>query len=113
MIVIADTGPLNYLILIGEIAWFLLHRVRLAMQDGLNGGMLSGEVEVDETYIGGKARNMHRSKKLRINQAMGGTGLQGGSGKAVGMGMLERGGKVVASVIPDRTEGAYATHRSR
>ena len=35
-------------------AWFMLHRVRLAMQDDKKGGKLSGEVEVDETYIGGK-----------------------------------------------------------
>jgi transposase-like protein len=85
-------------------AWFLLSRIRLGMQDELNGGNLGGEVEVDETYIGGKARNMHKSKKLRLNQAMGGSGLQGGAGKAVVMAILERGGKVRASVIPDRTK---------
>lgn len=43
-------------------AWFLLHRVRLAMQADPN-DQFEGEVEVDETYIGGKARNMHYSKK--------------------------------------------------
>ena len=41
-------------------AWFMLHRIRLAMQRGSLEKM-SGEVEVDETYIGGKARNMHKS----------------------------------------------------
>jgi len=87
-------------------AWFMLHRIRLAMQDDLSGGMLGGEVEVDETYVGGKARNMHKSKKLRINQAMGGTGLQGGAGKSVVMAALERGGKIQASVIPDRTKAS-------
>ncbi len=46
-------------------AWFLLHRIRLAQQ-GKNGGKLAGEVEVDETFIGGKARNMHKSKKERV-----------------------------------------------
>jgi transposase-like protein len=51
-------------------------------------------------------RNMHKSKKLRINQANGGSGLQGGSGKAVVMGVLQRGGKVVASVIPDRSRAS-------
>jgi len=40
-------------------AWFMLHRIRLALQDG-TGGKLGGEVEVDETFIGGKARNMLR-----------------------------------------------------
>src|SRR3954464_13747810 len=44
-------------------AWFMLHRIRLAMQDGSDGGRLGGDVEVDETYIGAKARNMHVRKK--------------------------------------------------
>ena len=39
-------------------AWFMMHRIRLALQDQLSGSS-SGEVEVDETFIGGKARNMH------------------------------------------------------
>src|SRR5437016_2287612 len=47
-------------------AWFMLHRIRLAMQDDTTGGKLSGDVEVDETYIGAKARNMHASKRKRI-----------------------------------------------
>src|ERR1700730_7478377 len=46
-------------------AWFMLQRVRLAMQDELTGGKLNGEIEVDETYIGGKARNMHLNDKRR------------------------------------------------
>src|SRR6188472_1872940 len=43
-------------------AWFMLQRIRLAMQD-TNGGKIGGDVEVDETFIGGKARNMHASKR--------------------------------------------------
>jgi transposase-like protein len=43
-------------------AWFMLHRLRLALQ-GNSGGKLSGEVEADETFIGGKARNMHPNKR--------------------------------------------------
>jgi len=39
--------------------WFMLQRIRLAMQDDLTGGTLGGEVEVDESFIGGKVRNMH------------------------------------------------------
>src|SRR5216684_2554159 len=66
-------------------AWFMLHRIRLAMQ-ALNGGKLVGEVEVDETFIGGKARNMHAGKRA---QKITGTG---GAGKAAVMGMLERHG---------------------
>jgi transposase-like protein len=80
-------------------AWFMLHRIRLAMQDDLTGGMLGGEVEVDETFIGGKARNMHKDRKRRVQKHGRNTG-----GKAVVLGMLERGGKVRASVIPDRTK---------
>jgi len=80
-------------------AWFMLHRIRLAMQDEQSGGMLGGEVEVDETFIGGKARNMHKAKKIRVQKEGRNTG-----GKSIVMGMLERGGKVVANVIPDRTK---------
>jgi transposase-like protein len=80
-------------------AWFMLHRARLAMQDELNGGALGGEVEIDETFIGGKARNMHKDKKARVQAYGRNTG-----GKSVVMGMLERGGRVRATVVPDRTK---------
>jgi len=43
-------------------AWFMLHRIRLAMRTGTFEKM-GGQVEVDETYIGGLARFMHRDKK--------------------------------------------------
>jgi len=76
-------------------AWFLLHRIRLAQQ-GKQGGKLCGEVEVDETFIGGKARNMHKSKKARVI-----TGT-GGKDKTVVMGMMERGGNVRAFVVDNR-----------
>lgn len=67
-------------------AWFMLHRIRLAMQDGDNGGKLSGTVEIDETYIGGKARNMHHGKRQRVI-----AGNRGGtSGKTAVMGLLQR-----------------------
>jgi transposase-like protein len=76
-------------------AWFMLHRLRLAMQTS-SFSKLGGEVEVDETFIGGKARNMHRRKKaLRV------TGT-GGKDKVPVMGILERGGKVRTTVIPNR-----------
>lgn len=77
-------------------AWFLLHRIRLAMQSG--SFELSGEVEADETYVGGKAANMHKDKREAKIQG------RGGSGKAIVMGMLERGGKVKAMVIPDTSK---------
>jgi transposase-like protein len=74
-------------------AWFLLHRIRLAMQNGTF-EKFTGQVEVDETYIGGLARNMHRDKRGKL----GGTG---GSGKVAVMGLLERNGKVRAKVLGD------------
>src|SRR5213594_1949423 len=59
--------------------WFMLHRIRLAMQTGTF-QKLSGEVEVDETYIGGKARNMHkRDRERKIT----GRGRQSGNQTAV------------------------------
>jgi len=82
-------------------AWFLLHRIRLAMQDELTGGNLGGEVEVDETFIGGKARNMHKDRKIRAMKESRNLG-----NKAVVLGMLERGKTVRATVIPDRTKGS-------
>ncbi len=74
--------------------WFLLHRIRLAMQTGTF-EKLSGQVEVDETFIGGLARNMHRSERGRKISGTGGSG----SGKVAVMGLLERDGKVRAKVI--------------
>ncbi|HWD38637.1 MAG TPA: IS1595 family transposase [Fimbriimonas sp.] len=68
-------------------AWFMLHRIRLALQNG-SFEKLADAVEVDETYIGGKARNMHKEVKER---KITGTG---GKDKAVVFGMLERGGNV-------------------
>ncbi|HEV2233027.1 MAG TPA: IS1595 family transposase [Terriglobia bacterium] len=76
-------------------AWFMLHRLRLAMQTGQL-MKLKGEVEVDETFIGGKARNMHIEKRrTRI------TGT-GGKDKTVVMGFLQRGGAVCAEVVGSR-----------
>jgi transposase-like protein len=85
-------------------AWFMLQRGRLAMQDDLTGGKLGGEVEVDETFIGGKARNMHKNDRRRKNLKGGGA-----SGKAIVLGILERETegkpkKVRVTVIPDRTK---------
>lgn len=73
--------------------WFMLQRIRLALQ-GVAGGKLGGEVEVDETYIGGKARNMHKDvRKRRIEHE------RGMAGKAIVMGILERKGRVRTKVI--------------
>jgi transposase-like protein len=76
-------------------AWFMLHRIRKAMHED-SSLMLSGEVEADETFIGGKARNMHLSKRER---RITGTG---GKDKTAVMGLLERGGEVRTKVISNR-----------
>ena len=74
-------------------AWFMDHRIRLAMQTGSFAKQLSGSVEIDETFIGGLARNMHRSEKAR---KIHGTG---GAGKVAVMGLLERHGEVRTMVV--------------
>ena len=73
-------------------AWFMLHRIRLAMQDGDFGGF-SGTVEADETYIGGKARFMHESRRKTAIQG------RGIAGKTAVMGILERGNRQEASKV--------------
>ena len=80
-------------------AWFMAHRLRFALTDG-GFALLSGEVEADETFIGGKARNMHVGKRQR---RITGTG---GKDKTAVMGILERGGKVRATVVPSRRKYA-------
>jgi transposase-like protein len=76
-------------------AWFMLHRIRLAMQTG-SFNKLGGTVEVDETFIGGKARNMHKAERAR---KITGTG---GKDKTVVLGARQRDGEVRASVVFDR-----------
>ncbi len=81
-------------------AWFLNHRIRLAMQAGTF-KKLCGEVEVDETWIGGKARNMHRAKLAdRVERfATPYTGRNQNIGKVAVMGLLERHGEVRTAVV--------------
>jgi transposase-like protein len=84
-------------------AWFMLQRGRLAMQDECTGGKIGGEgesVEVDETFIGGKGRNMHKSKLDALKRQ--GLLTGGPVGKAIVLGALERGGKVRTKVVSDR-----------
>lgn len=75
-------------------AWFMLHRLRLAIHDG-SVDKMSGQVEADETYIGGKARNMHARDRKR--KGITGSGM---SGKTAVAGLLERGkGKEASRVV--------------
>jgi transposase-like protein len=79
-------------------AWFVLHRLRLALQEQslVKIGGEGKPVEVDETFIGGAARHMHKAKRaIRITS----TGMKD---KTPVVGILERGGKVRTSVVPNR-----------
>jgi transposase-like protein len=83
-------------------AWFMLHRLRAVLAGGslMKMGGDGGPVEVDETFVGGKVKNMHRSKRPK------GQGftekMSGSQGKAIVMGMLERNTRQVrAQVIPN------------
>src|SRR6202158_4139564 len=94
-------------------AWFMLHRIRLAMQDGITTKM-KGRVEADETYIGALARNMHKSKREEVIKG------RGMSGKVAVMGLLERNApdrdvsrvrcKVVQTTKAPELQGEIAKH---
>jgi transposase-like protein len=76
-------------------AWFMLHRIRDAMRTGTF-AKLAGEVEVDETFIGGKARNMHAGRRAQKIKG------RGPGDKAIAFGMVERGGEVRATAVDTR-----------
>jgi transposase-like protein len=87
-------------------AWFVLHRIRLAMQVGNFDRFDDGEVEVDETFIGGKATNMHRDK--HAEKFAPGKRIGPATNKSVVAGAIRRAdtpgasSRVTASVVPDR-----------
>ena len=83
-------------------AWFMLHRIRLAMQTGTFEKM-SGPVEVDETFVGGKAQNMHKAKRVRKIHGTAGVN------KTFVAGVLDRGRSVRAAVVPDRSSSTLHT----
>jgi transposase-like protein len=79
-------------------AWFMLQRLRLAMQDRFYTTKLGGSgngVEVDETFIGGKARNMHKNRKRWLTGRI-------DDDKTVVVGFMERGGRVRTQIVQKR-----------
>src|SRR6185312_3321690 len=67
-------------------AWFVLHRLRYAARTKSFDKPLKGEIEIDETFLGGKERNKHARKRKHLGT--------GGTGKTAVVGMLERGGEL-------------------
>lgn len=84
-------------------AWFMLSRLRLVLQ-GEDGGKLGGDVEIDETFIGGKARNVHPAKRAAMMK-------RGGfKGKVAVMGLLERGENKTSRVRTAIVRGNKRAH---
>ena len=86
-------------------AWFMLHRIRAAMKTQ-SFQKFNGEVESDETYVGGKAANMHAKRREKVIKG------RGAVGKTIVHGLLQRGNaeagtvsQVVATVVPDTDAG--------
>lgn len=87
---IASTQLAKDLKITQKSAWFVLHRLRYASKTKSFDRPLSGVVELDETYFGGKEHNKHKSKR---------SGKSGKQGKAIVFGLVERGGQIRARKI--------------
>jgi transposase-like protein len=83
-------------------AWFMLSRIRLMLQSK-SGGRLSGNVEADETYIGGKARNMHWHRRKQVMRGR-------GPSKVAVMGLLERNTREKLSKVKLRVMDTIKRH---
>jgi transposase-like protein len=90
---IASTTLAKDLKITQKTAWFVLHRLRHAARTPSFNAPLKGTVEADETYVGGKEKNKHASKRTG--------GTQGGKGKAIVLGIVERDGELRTAVVTD------------
>lgn len=90
---IASTTLAKDLKITQKTAWFVLHRLRHAARTKSFNAPLKGTVEADETFVGGKEKNKHASKREG--------GKQGGAGKEIVLGMLERDGELRAGTVPN------------
>jgi transposase-like protein len=89
-------------------AWFMLHRVRAALKSGDFVPKLGGDggpVEVDETFVGGKVQNMHKSRRIALQKVRSAVrNIQSGGrvGKTIVMGLLDRDLRQIrAKVVPN------------
>lgn len=80
-------------------SWYLCHRIREAVKDSNMSALLSGVVEVDEAYIGGSAKNIHRSKLAKMGRGPSGNSYDS---KTMVLGAIERGGQVRLQVSRQR-----------
>lgn len=90
---IASTTLAKDLKVTQKTAWFVMHRLRYAAQTRSFNAPLKGTVEADDTYIGGKEKNKHASKRT--------PGNIGGRGKTIVLGMVERDGELRAGVVAE------------
>jgi ISXO2-like transposase domain len=101
---IASTTLAKDLKITQKSAWFVLHRLRHAARTNSFNAPLKGTVEADTAFIGGKERNKHADKRT--------PGSQGGAGKSVVLGMVERDGELRATHISEQGEASDHVERN-